>query len=130
MARSLRVVVLLVGVLVMLVAPRAGAQETLAIEVAKKARLLDGGQAVALQVAVTCPQGGEVLEAFVYVTQDGNESQFAFLQPICDGTPHLFTVRVEALDFLFHRGKARVSGYLLLTTGESTSPTGVVKLRP
>jgi hypothetical protein len=38
-------------------------------------------------------------------------------------------VRAEAVDFVFHRGKARASGYVLLTSGESTSPTRVVKLR-
>jgi hypothetical protein len=129
MARSLRILVVLVGVLGVLVVPRAAAQGSLAFEVAKKATLIDGGQAVELQVTVTCPTGGVVLEAFVYVTQDGNESQFAPVQPICDGTPHNFTVRAHALDFLFHRGKARASGYLLLTTGESTSPTRVIKLR-
>jgi hypothetical protein len=95
----------------------------------RKATLLDGGQAVELQAMVTCPTGGVVLEAFVYVTQDGNQSRFAFFQPVCDGTPHTFTVQAEAVDFVFHRGKAQMSGYLLLTTGESTSPSWVVKLR-
>ena len=129
MARLRRTLVVLVGVPVMLLAPPATAQETLAIGVAKKATLVDGGRAVELQVTVTCPAGTEVLEAFVYVTQNGNQSSFAFFQPVCDGTPHTFTVQPQAADFLFHRGKAQVSGYLLLTTGESTSPTGVVKLR-
>jgi hypothetical protein len=63
------------------------------------------------------------------VTQAGNQSKFASVQPICDGAPHRFTVRAEAVDFVFHHGKARVSGgYLLLTTGETTSPTRVIKL--
>jgi len=129
MARSLRILVVLVGVLVVLLAPRAAAQETLAFEIGKKATLVDGGQAVDVQATVTCPAGGVVLEAFLYVTQKGNQSQFAFFQPVCDGTPHPFTVRAQALDFVFQPGKAGVSGYLLLTTGEATSPTGVVKLR-
>jgi hypothetical protein len=130
MTRLLRAFVVLVGVLVMLVASRAAAQETLAFEIAKRARLVDGGQAVEVQVTVTYPAGAEVLEAFLYVTQDGNQSQFTFFQPVCDGNAHTFTVRTQAVDFVFHRGKARVSGYLLLATGESTSPSRVVKLRP
>jgi hypothetical protein len=129
MAKSLRVLVVLVGVLVMVVAPAARAQETLAVEIGKKAALVDGGQAVDVQVTVTCPAGAEVLEAFLYVTQAGNESDFAFFQPLCDGTAHTFTVRADAVDFVFHRGKARASGYVLLTSGETTSPTRVVKLR-
>jgi hypothetical protein len=129
MARSLRILAVMCGVLAMLLTPPAAAQATLAVEIGKKATLLDGGQAVDVRVTVTCPAGGVVLEAFVYVTQEGNESQFAFFQPICDGNPHSFTVRAEALDFVFHRGKARASGYLLLESGETTSPTRAVKLR-
>ena len=90
--------------------------------------MVDGGQAVDVQVAVTCPAGGVVLEAFLYVTQQGNESDFAFFHPVCDGTPHSLTVRAAALDFVFHRGKARLSALVLLESGESTSPTRVVKL--
>lgn len=128
MARSLRILAVMCGVLVVLLTPPAAAQATLAVEISKKATLLDGGQAVDVQVTVMCSAGEVVLEAFVYVTQEGNESQFAFFQPICDGSPHNFTVRAEALDFVCHRGKTRVSGYLLLESGETTSPTRVVKL--
>jgi hypothetical protein len=129
MARSLRILIVLVGVLVMLVAPQAAAQGTLAVKIASKATLVDGGQAVDVAVTVTCPAGGVVLEAFLYVTQQGNESDFAFFQPVCDGTPHDFIVRAQAVDFVFQRGKARVSTLLLLESGETTSPTRVVKLR-
>jgi hypothetical protein len=129
MARWLRVLVLCIGMLGVLFVPRAVAQETLAIEIAKKATLVDGGQAVELQVTVTCPAGAEVLEAFLYVTQDGNQTPFASFQPICDGTPHTFLVRAQAVGFVFHQGKAQVSGYLLLTPGEAISPAEVVKLR-
>ena len=128
MARSLRILAVMCGVLVVLLTPPAAAQATLAVEIGKKATLLDGGQAVDVKVTVMCSAGEVVLEAFVYVTQEGNESQFTFFQPICDGSPHNFTVRAEALDFVCHRGKARVSGYLLLESGETTSPTRVVKL--
>jgi hypothetical protein len=129
MARSLRILVVLVGVMTVLLVPRAAAQETLAFQIGKKATLVDGGQAVDVQATVTCPAGAEVLEAFLYVTQDGNQSQFASLQPVCDGAPHTFTVRAQAVGFVFHRGKAQVSGYLLVTTGEAISPTGDIRLR-
>jgi hypothetical protein len=130
MARPLRILTVLCGLLVALSAAPAAAQATLAVEIGKKAALVDGGRAVDVQVTVTCPAGEEVLEAFLYVTQDGNESQFAPFQPVCDGDPHSFTVRAQAFDdVLFHRGKARVSAYVLLQSGASTSPTRVVKLR-
>src|SRR4030095_6270690 len=130
MARAVHILAALMGMLAVLLMPRAVAQETLAIEVARKATSVDGGQAVELQVTVTCPAGAEVLEAFLYVTQDGNQSPFAFFQPVCDGVPHTFPVQIQAATgFAFQQGRTQVSGYLLWTTGEAVSPTGVVKLR-
>ena len=67
MARPLRILVVLIGLGSLLLAPRATAQETLAVEIAPTARLLQGGKAVAVQVTLTCPTEAEVLEAFQYV---------------------------------------------------------------
>jgi hypothetical protein len=72
----------LIGLGALLLAPRAAAQEALAVEVAPTARLIQGGKAVVVQVTVTCPTGAEVLEAFLYVNQDGNQGEFASFQPI------------------------------------------------
>jgi hypothetical protein len=55
MARPLRILVILLGLGALLLAPRAAAQETLAVEIAPTARLLQGGKAVAVQVTVTAP---------------------------------------------------------------------------
>jgi hypothetical protein len=128
MARLLRILVVLIGLGVLLLAPRAAAQEALAVEIAPTARLLQGGKAVAVQVTVTCPTGAEVLEAFLYVNQDGNQGEFAFFQAICDGSPHTFTVRAQAVGFRYHVGQAQVSAFVLLTSGASTSPTQTVTL--
>jgi hypothetical protein len=128
MARPLRILIVLIGLGALLLAPRATAQEALAVEIAPTARLIQGGKAVAVQVTVTCPTGAEVLEAFLYVNQDGNQGQFASFQPICDGTPHTFTVRARAVSFRYHVGEATVSGYVLLTSGASSSPTQTVQL--
>jgi hypothetical protein len=81
-----------------------------------------------VQVTVTCPTGAEVVEAFLYVNQDGHQGQFASFQPSCDDTPHTFTVRAQADSFRYHLGEAQVSAYvayLLL----STSPTQTVTLQ-
>ena len=43
----------------------------------------------------TCPFGAVVLESFVYVTDNGNSSQFAFFSPICDGPAHIFLWRLR-----------------------------------
>jgi hypothetical protein len=128
MARPLRILVVLIGLGALLLGPRAAAQETLVVEIAPTARLIQGGKAVVVQVTVTCPTGAEVLEAFLYVTQDGNQGQFASFQPICDDTPHTFTVRAQADGFRFHVGEAQVSAFVLLTSGGSTSPGQTVTL--
>jgi hypothetical protein len=126
MARLLRILVVLLGLGALLLARPATAQETLAVEIAPTARLIQGGKAVVVQVTVNCPAGAEVLEAFLYVNQDGNQGEFTFFQPICDGTPHTFTVRAHAVGFRYHVGEAAVSGYVLLTSGASTSPAQAV----
>jgi hypothetical protein len=129
MARPLRILIVLIGLGALLLAPRAAAQEALAVEIAPRARLIQGGKAVAVQVTVTCPTGAEVLEAFLYVNQDGNQGQFASFQPICDDTPHTFTVRARADGFRYHVGEAQVSAFVLLTSGASTSPSQTVTLQ-
>jgi hypothetical protein len=128
MARSPRILIVLIGLGALLLAPQAAAQENLAVEIAPTARLIQGGKAVVVQVTATCPTHTEVVEAFLYVNQDGNQGEFAFFQPICDGTPHTFMVRAQAVGFRYHVGEATVSGYVLLTSGASTSPTQTVTL--
>jgi len=69
MKRLLSVFVV-VGALALLPAAGAPARDTLTVQVAKKATLVDEGRAVAVTVTVTCPSGSDVLEAFIYVVQD------------------------------------------------------------
>jgi hypothetical protein len=128
MARSRRILIVLIGLGALLLAPPAAAQESLAVEMAPTARLIQGGKAVDVQVTVTCPTGAEVLEAFLYVNQDGNQGQFAPFQPICDGTPHTFMVRAPAVGFRYHVGAAQASAFVLLSSGASTSPSQTVTL--
>jgi hypothetical protein len=101
----------------------------LAVEVDPTASLVKGGKTVAVPVTVTCPTGTEVVEAFLYVTQNGNQTPFTSSQPICDGRPHTLTVRAQAVGFRFRAGQAQVSGYVLLSNGASASPVQTVTLR-
>lgn len=105
------------------------AQESVTFKIGKNSVLLDGGQAVRVTVTASCSAGGAVLESFVYVVQDGNQSQFAGIPLQCDGARHRFTVRVNALDFLFHEGPAQASGFVLLASGVSISPTRAISIR-
>ena len=119
MKRKFNLMLLLVialSVTAVLTSP-ALALENLSVDIGKNAKLVDGGQAVELKVKTVCViEGAEVLEAFVYVTQNGNESQFAPIAVSCSGVPRpqKSTVRVPALDFVFQEGDANSSAYVLV----------------
>jgi hypothetical protein len=95
----------------------------------KKAVLVNGGQAATLSVTAGCPAGAAILEAFVYVNQNGFSTGPAPVNVPCDGALHEVTVTTTALDFTLVRGKASASGFMLLTTGDSISPSKRIQLR-
>jgi hypothetical protein len=113
------------------------AKQSLSVDIGKTATLVEGGQAVELKVKTVCAiEGFEVLEAFVYVTQNGNTSEFAPIPVSCSGIPRpqKATVRVPALDFLFQEGEANTSAFILLIDPiseetVSTSPTRAIRIR-
>lgn len=115
----------------------ASAQQQLSVTTGKTAALVDGGQAVELRIRTVCAIAGvEVMEAFVYVTQNGNQSQFAPIPVSCSDKhrPQKATVIVPALDFLFQEGEANVSAYILVVdpiTGmdHSVSVGEVIRIR-
>lgn len=107
--------------------------DTLLLEIEKKAELVNEGTAANLTVTVACPDGWEVLEAFVYINQDGNSTDFARIPIVCDAVEHSAVVRVNAApDQLFHKGKASASGFILIInsdTGETLSLSPSVRLK-
>lgn len=108
-------------------APSGAAQASVEVEIHKKAELLTNGRAQ-VEVDVTCA-AAEVLEAFIYISQEGFTSQFTPLPVRCDGQTRTESVDVIPLDAPFHKGKARASAYVLLTTGAATSPTRIIQLK-
>ena len=85
---------------------------------------------VRVSITVTCQTGASILESFLYVVQRESTSQFAFFGPTCDGTPHTHVVTVRPEEgFTFRRGPARASGYVLLTSGDATSPSRKIIIR-
>jgi hypothetical protein len=125
-----RCLAILISVVLIGSGPTAvAAAPALAASVAPQAALLPSG-AVLVRIKVTCEPGASVLEAFVYVTQAGVESPFAPIPLDCTGRPRAYEVQVPPPpEGAFHPGVARVSGYILLETSQSTSPTRTVKLR-
>jgi hypothetical protein len=83
-----------------------------------KATLLEGGQAVEVKVRATCPTGYTVLEAFVYIGQEGNESDFAAIPLACQDKqkPRDFVIRVPAFpdNPPFHPGDATATAFVLI----------------
>ena len=97
-------------------APVASAQEVV-VDLGSHATLVGAGEAATIDVTVSCPKKHDVLEAFVYITQDGFTSQFAGIGiRKCKSKPREYTVTVRALDQPFHAGEAFASAYVLVTT--------------
>jgi hypothetical protein len=109
----------------------APAESDFDLEIEKKVTLLSGGEQAVVEVTAVCPVGERILEAFVYINQGGFSTQFGFFTVPCDGEEHERTVTVTALDFTLERGKASVSGFLLLANenADSISPVQKVRLR-
>ena len=83
--------------------------------IAPEAVLVDEGAAVTIEVSVKCAGGSDVLEAFVYVSQDEQQSQFVTIPVRCGGKARTYAIRVPAPEgTVFHAGSATASGYVLV----------------
>jgi hypothetical protein len=71
-------------------------QPTVGVELAESGQRVDGGQAVVLDVTVACPAGTTGLLSSLVVSQSPVIIGSSTYTPICDGSRHTFTVRVEA----------------------------------
>jgi hypothetical protein len=118
---------LAVLVVAVLAAPTAQAQDSVDVSIGRFVEFIDE-DTVHVTLTVTCT--GTVLEAFAYVVQGDHNSDFGFFAPVCDGTAHTFTVTIEAAEGeTFRRGRARVSAFVLLDSGTSSSPSRLVVIR-
>ena len=85
------------------------------VDIKRNAVLIDAGQAVLVSVKARCPVGYDVLEAFVYISQEGNESDFGFFGLTCNGKQQRFVVRLNTFDEArFHPGSAHASALVLV----------------
>lgn len=76
-------------------------QPLVLVELADHARLESGASAVVIDVTVTCHAQTTGLESRLVVSQ-GLVLGVGLYTPICDGTPHTFTVRVDASPGVFN----------------------------
>jgi hypothetical protein len=82
-------------------------QPTVLVELAESGQLVDGGQAVLLDVTVACPAGTSGLESRLVVSQAGRVIGVGTYTPFCDRSRHTFTVRVQASDGVYEPGIAQ-----------------------
>jgi hypothetical protein len=82
-------------------------QPTVLVELAETAQLESGGAAVVIAVTVACPGGTNGLQSSLVVSQGGQAIGSGTYVPICDGSRHTFTVRVEASTGMYHAGIAQ-----------------------
>ena len=104
----------------------ASAQGTVTADLASTGAIVGAGEAANINVTVTCPKKHEVLEAFVYITQDGHTSQFSGI-PIrkCKDKPVTYSVHVRAFaDSPFHQGVASASSFVLVHAPDGSTISG------
>lgn len=82
-------------------------QPTVLVELAETAQLESGGGAVVIDVTVACPAGTTGLTSSLVVSQAGQAMGADTYVPICDGSRHTFTVRVEASQGVYQLGIAQ-----------------------
>jgi hypothetical protein len=126
-----RVAMLLLSSLLLfgpLSASSVSAAQGITVALKANATLLEEGQAVQVRVRATCPTGYTVLEAFVYIGQEGNESDFAFIPLACQDKqkPRDFVIRVPMFpdNPPFHPGDATATAFVLIedpATGDTLS---------
>ena len=99
------------------------------VTIAPTAKLIKGGQAVLVEVQVTCPKDKVVLEAHISVSQDDSATYGMSGIPVkCTGKAHTYRTVVTPLQGQFHTGTAYASAYVSLydpatETTESGSAT-------
>jgi hypothetical protein len=115
MRRVLLVLLVLASVLSVGVGPAVSSPDDVKVRIRRNATISEDGLHMLVRLRVRCPAEPPLLEAFVYINQDGNESQFGGLNPTCDGSWHRSTARVDAFEEApFHPGRAVATAFVLL----------------
>ena len=85
----------LIGLFLLVGAASANAEprvRDVPVRVASMGKIIEGGSAAVVKVATVCPRGWEVLESFVYLVQDGNQSLEGFFSPALLPEPLKFSL--------------------------------------
>jgi hypothetical protein len=98
-------------------------QDQVPVQLGSRGQIGGGNQTASVRLRTKCPPGWGAIEAFAYLTQDGNTSSFGYFTPTCDGASHTYTITVGAIDSSFREGEATGTAYVLLIgpNGETRS---------
>ena len=107
-----RLLIGLVSVALLVLAAGPVAAGTLTASIDPAGRLVRND--VQLRLTIECDAGHNVLEAFVYVTQDGEQTQVAPIPLRCGSGRTTYIVRVPAGSATLEPGSASASGYILV----------------
>ena len=97
----------------LLATPASAARDPVSIKTSSNGDLSADGFTATVSLRVRCDPVGDVLEAFVTVSQEQTFAQAGF-GPVCDGRWHEFTIGATALDVPFAAGPAQVSPFILI----------------
>ena len=105
--------------------PRVSAKPKVTVDLATVVQIVDSGDAVLIDVAVSCSKKTVVLEAFVYVNQDGFQGDFAAIPVSCTGKSITYTIRAEATEeFSYRPGEAHASAFVLVEDKKERTYSG------
>jgi hypothetical protein len=102
------------------------AQGRVQVSIDQNGLLLNGGQSAQVTVTVKCsPGNAEIIEAFVYITQEGIQSNFAPIPVVCRGGSNMYQITISTSGGeTLKTGLAHASAYILIShpkTGRTTS---------
>jgi hypothetical protein len=91
-------------------------QPNVIADLADSAQLESGGGALTIAVTVACPPGATGAQSYVSVSQGETRGNGTYV-PVCDGSPHTFTVRVQASRGLYQAGGAQALTFATVEHG-------------
>lgn len=95
---------------------------SVSVRLADQALLEGSGQAVLIDVTVTCPQSANGQGGQVAVYQGQVAGRGAFAPTACDGLPHTLSVRVETSQGSFQVGSAEAEAFAAVEEGGDIFP--------
>jgi hypothetical protein len=130
--RRLCVVVLVAAALLSVAPASVAATKEITFSVEPVAVSSADGTTLTVRVTVSCPANYSVLEAFVYVVQGGQQSNFVGIPLTCRPSGQEYTLTVPAPEGqAWTEGDASLSGFVLLerkSTTLSASPAAPLQV--